>query len=80
MQASGPDDAVSSGCPSCGLPTAPARTSGPLLCRNCGHRDPTAWEEGSEEVDEDKETVRVRLDDRNAGPLRRRAGFRWHPN
>lgn len=79
MQASGPDDAASSGCPSCGLPTAPARTSGPLLCRNCGHRDPTAWEEASDEVEEDEQTVRVRLDD-PAGASKHRAGFRWRPN
>lgn len=80
MQASGPDDAASSGCPSCGLPTAPARTSGPLLCRNCGHRDPTTWEDDGEETDGEEGAIRVGLDDPDRGTVQHRAGFRWRPN
>lgn len=31
------------GCPGCGLDSTPARTSGPVVCTNCGYRGSIPW-------------------------------------
>lgn len=72
------------GCPGCGLDATPARTSGPVVCTNCGYRgsipwagEPAAGEKGGPDGGRGPLRLELTARDRASGSPTGEDGGRW---